>query len=635
MAPKTLGRMGLVAVAVGALVAWESYRLASQAPQTGTVGRPRPEPRSRMECDQNRPNPPETVQPGLTDITDAAGLHFQHVVGPLGTYFMPESIGAGGGVFDFNGDGLLDIYLVNCGRSPNAVGEFPPGTRTENRLWLQTANGTFTDATAASGLGDRGYGSGCAIGDVDNDGRPDVYLTNYGPDRLYRNNGDGTFRDVTDSAGLHNDDWATAAAFVDYNRDGWLDLVVVNYTADPKYGHSVACGFMEGMVSYCGPHKFEPTVDRLFRNEGLHPDDEGRPVVRFTDVTESAGLAAAPTYGFGVVCADFNRDHWPDLFIANDMAENRLWMNQHDGTFREEAVPRGVAVNGKGQAEAGMGVVVGDVNGDAALDLIVTHLSLETTTLYVNDGYGSFVDATDAAGVGRPTFLHTGWGAALVDLNHDGHLDLPLVHGLVVPCHSGFPYHGEDQFQVRHDVIEDPEAFWADYADLNLLLMNTGRGAFRDASPEAGDFATAIGSGRSLITGDVDNDGDADLLVTNCGGRARLYRNDMPKQGHWLMVRVMDPKLRRDAYGAEITVTAGGRTFHAVANPSSSYLASNDVRVHFGLGEVDHYDEIVIHWPDGPVAEAAEAFGGGRADRHLLLQRGLGRPVPPDSDSVP
>ena len=564
--------------------------------------------------------------PSFVDVTQAWGIDFQHAVGPLGTYFMPESVGTGGALFDYDGDGRLDLYLVQSGRSPGMEGELPNRTPFESRLFRQSKNGVFEDVTQSSGLAGTGYGVGCAVGDIDNDGDPDLYVTRYDQDGMYLNNANGSFTDITESCRIREHDWGTCAAFFDYNRDGLLDLIVVNYTADPTSGHSVACGFRDALVSYCGPRKFQPTVDRLYRNEGLQTDSNGRQTVKFTDVTEAAGLSEVKTFGFGVVCADFTGDGWPDIFVANDGAANRLWINQKNGTFTEEAAQRGCATNSHGVPEAGMGVALGDVNQDERLDLIVTHLSGERATLYLDKADGFFEDASDLSRIVKPTMRHTGWGTGLIDFNHDGELDFAVANGLVVPCHSGFPAHGEDKFQVRRDVIPDPVAFWRDYADQNLLLFGKGKGQFTEATAQGGDFCAAVASGRGLIHGDIDDDGDIDLVVTNCGGAAKLYRNDFAKSGHWLMVRAFDPRLKRDAYGAEIRLYTTKRgVYLASINPGSSFLASNDSRVHFGLGENESYEKIVVKWPDGPVETSIEVFDGGKSNRHIELRRGSGK----------
>lgn len=555
------------------------------------------------------------------DITARAGLHFEHQVGPLGTYFMPEVNGSGGAMFDFDQDGDLDIYLINAGRSPQSETDFPPGTRVENRLFRQESDGTYADVTAESGLGDQGYGIGCAIADVDNDGDQDVYLTNYGPDRLYLNQGDGTFRDVSEEAGIANDDWATGAAFFDYDRDGRLDLFIVNYTADPEHGHSVACGYTADVVSYCSPKKFQTTVDRLLHNETVGEGSQRQ--VRFRDVTAEAGIETGPTYGFGLIAVDVNRDGWPDVFVASDMLPNRLWINQRDGTFRDEAVQRGVAVNAFGVAQGCMGVAVGDPDVDGDWDLAVSNLSTEGAALYANDGRGAFTDVSRTANVELPTRRHTGWGMALLDLNHDGFEDLPLVNGSVVPGGGVFPPHGEDVFQLLRKPIHNAAKFWSDYVDSNVLLINDGRGGFLDGTRLSGDFGRARSSARGLIYGDIDNDGDLDLLVTNVGERARLYQNNASKSGHWLMVQAIDPRWQRDAVGAEVTLQLGAKTLHRVVYPYMSYLASNDFRVHFGLGDVKRYDGMVVRWPDGLV----EQFAGGEVDRHLRVERGNGSPA--------
>jgi hypothetical protein len=619
----------LVVVAICGFLVLELYRLRREE----TSVRPGAASSTAKDCLPYSPLPLRADAPrGLVDVTDRVRLDFSHVVGPLGTYFMPESIGAGGAFIDYDSDGRLDLYLVNCGKSPAAEGDFPPGTRSEDRLFRMTESGYYEDVTAEAGLGESGYGAGCAVGDVNNDGHPDVYVTNYGTDRLWLNNGDGAFLDATEAAGLVDADWGTCATFLDFDRDGWLDLFVVNYTADPQFGHSIACGFHFGLISYCGPHKFRATVDRLYRNDGIVAEKDGVSRVRFSDVTAEAGLTTGPTYGFGVVCADFTGDGWVDVYVASDGDCNRLWVNQRDGRFVDEAVARGAALNRNGLPEGSMGAAAGDVNNDGALDLLVTNLSQEKATLYINTGSGLFADVSAENGLLGPTRMHTGWGTALVDLDHDGGLDLPIVNGLVVPCHSRFPFHGEDKFIQRRDVVPDPAAFWRDYADRNVLLSGDGAGQFSDADVAGGDFCAADGSGRSLITGDFDNDGDLDLLVTNCGGRARLYRNDLPKRGDWLMVRAFDPARNRDAYGAEIVVRIGDRSIHRVAQPVSGYLASHDPRVHVGLGDAARYDEVLVRWPDGPVETAMEAFPGGPANRLIVLSRGTGRPVPESTE---
>ncbi len=567
------------------------------------------------------------VAEALRDVTDEWNVDFQHEVGPLGTWFMPESVGAGAAVFDYDRDGRMDLYFVNCGKSPQASEDFSKGTRTENRLFRQTDAGKFADVTTASGLGDTGYGAGVAVGDVDNDGWPDVFIANYGQDALYRNNGKGGFENITDSFELKEFDWGTAAAFFDYDRDGWLDLLVVNYTEDPIHKHSVACGFQHGLVSYCGPHKFQPTIDRLFHNETTRNDPSNR-VVRFRDVTEEAGLSTAKTFGFGTICTDLTDDGWADIFVANDGAANRLWVNQTNGTFLEEAQQRGVAVNHFGAMEAGMGVALGDINFDQLPDIVVSHLTGETTTLYLADGAGGFTDRTTGSGLDVATQNHTGWGAALVDLDHDGVLDLPLVNGLVVPCHSGFPFHGEDEFQQRTEPIRDVARYWKDYADENKLLMGSSGVIFHEARTTGGDFTSAVASGRGLTVGDIDNDGDSDLVVTNCGGKSRCYRNDLKKSGHWLTLQLETGDAGRDALGAHVVLALpDGRKISGFCVPQTSYLASNDPRVHLGIGDVTVIESITVKWPDGPVDLATEIFPGGDADQFRILKRGKGRPI--------
>jgi hypothetical protein len=454
---------------------------------------------------------------------------------------------------------------------------------------------------------------------------------------LFLNRGDCRFVDATPESGIEGLEWGTCVVAFDYDRDGWLDLLVVNYTSDPEHQHSIACGFSHGLVSYCGPHKFQPTIDRLYRNEGrvAAPDSDLKSIderhdesirVRFRDVTSEAGLDQAMSYGFGAICADLTGDLWPDIFVANDGGPNRFWVNQRDGTFLEEAVERGLAFNKHGAAEAGMGVAMGDVNGNGRQDLLVTHLSTETSTLYVSNQAGYFSDRTREADLEDVTRPRTGWGVALIDLNHDGYLDLPHVNGLVVPCRSGFPFHGEDQFQDRNDQITDEAGYWMEYADRNTLLMGNDAGGFSEDLEAGGDFIRYIASGRGLIYGDFDNDGDLDLLVTNCGGRARLYRNDLPKLGNWLQIRVIDYVSGRTALGSKVIVATSERRITQILAPQSSYLASHEPALHFGLRSTESVESVIVYWPDGPVEMAGEEFLRDRWEVNQLetLRRGTG-----------
>lgn len=563
----------------------------------------------------------------LTDISDECGVDFKQAVGPLGTHFMPEINGSGGALLDYDNDGDLDLFLVNLGRSPKTDVGLDPAVDTSNRLYRQDPGGRFSNQTEACGLFKSKaevtsqLGIGCAVGDVNNDGFSDLYVTNYGPDQLLVNDKGERFVDRTEDAKLGCAEWGTAAAFFDYDRDGWLDLVVVNYCSDKKFGHSVACGFVDGTLSYCGPHKFEATVDRLYHNEGSKSLVDGVPT--FKDVTDESGLGAVVSYGLGLAVCDFNGDFWPDFFVANDMRENRLWMNQRDGTFREEAVLRGVATSGDGMPQGCMGVAVADVDHDADFDLLVTNLVTEGSVLYVNDGSGTFTDDSRSFDVLNRTKQHTGWGVALVDLDLDGSLDMPIVNGYVVPGGSMFPPHGEDQFQDRKVESASPEVFFAPYKDSNLLLMNSGK-RFIDASGDAGDFSRADTSTRALMVGDIDADGDVDLVTTCVGGRARVYRNDVPRKGHWLKVSCWLPEQNRPAIGAVVHAYTNSRSWTSQVMPSSSYLASNDPDVHLGIGAVQRIDRFEVIWPDG----VRERFEGSIVDRHLRLEYGSGSVVP-------
>jgi enediyne biosynthesis protein E4 len=540
----------------------------------------------------NEPDGP----PWFEDVTDRVGLTFRHHAGPTGSYFMPQVMGSGVALLDADNDGRLDILLLNNS----------PGTGAQHALFLQQPDGTFRDASAGSGLDVAGHGMGVAVGDFDNDGRADVYISQYGGGRLFRNLGGGRFEDVTAAAAVALPHWGTSCAFLDYDRDGWLDLVVVNYV---DYDPSQPCVAASGQADFCHPRQFPGTAARLFRNRALGADGRW---AGYVDVTAEAGLAGARGNGLGVACADFTGDGWPDIFVANDARPNHLWVNQHDGTFKEEAVARTVAHNAAGNVEANMGVVAADLAGAGRLDLFVTHLAEERHTLWRQDVPGRFRDETAASGLGNPRWRGTGFGTAAADFDHDGWLDLAVVNGRVTRSRltDGAP-------------PADLSAFWQPYAERNQLFAGTGGGQFRDVSPDSPAFAGRPGVYRGLAWGDLDNDGAMDLVVSAVEGPARVYRNVAPKKGHWVGVRALDPGRNRDALGAAVTVAAGGRTWLGLANPGQSYCSSGDPRVHFGLGPAAAVDEFRVDWPDG----TREVFAGGPADRYVTLARGRGRPV--------
>jgi hypothetical protein len=546
-----------------------------------------------LGCSFTGPAPCPTEEPDgpiwFEDVTDKVGLDFVHDPGPTGTYFMPQSLGSGCAVIH-DGDGTLYLYLLqNAGPDSGSV----------NRLYRRQADGTFKDVTEGSGLGVAGYNMGVAVGDVNNDGRPDVLLTQYGGIRLFLNRGGGHFDDVTAEAGLSNPLWAMSAAFFDYDRDGWLDLVVVNYV---DYNPKADCPSPRGGNDFCGPSGLPGTCSKLFHNLG--PKDGAR--VKFADVSFDSGIGRLPGPGLGVVCADFDGDGWPDVFVANDGQPNRQWINKHDGTFADEAASRGVAYAATGKAFAGMGVALGDVNNDGLLDLYVTHLTREMNTLWLQGPRGRFRDRTVAAGLTATRWRGTGFGTLLADFNLDGALDLAIVNGRV----------------FRGGLARDTGmGFWETYAERNQLFANDGAGKFHDLSPGNKAFCGHYNVARGLIWDDFDNDGAPDLLVTTIGGRARLFKNVAPNRGHWLTVRALDPLRKRDAYGAEVRVRAGGREWLRLVNPAESYLSSSSPLAHFGLGDAARVDAIRVTWPDG----STELFDGGAVDRSVVVRKGEGR----------
>jgi len=529
----------------------------------------------------------------LTEVGPQIGIDAPSAAWPDGTYTLPEITQGGVALWDYDNDDDLDILHV---RVP------PPGRPNDpapDRLLEQQADGTFVDVTERSGIHHPEFGQGVVVGDADDDGDLDVYFTNYGRDRLFANNGDRTFSDVTERAGFSGERWSTAGAFCDYDRDGDLDLVVVTYV---RFDPDEICMDPAGRRDYCGPQVFHGEPDRLYRNDGG---------LRFTDVTTDAGLTLPDggdrSRGLGVLCVDLTRDGLADIYVANDGESNQLWVNRGDGTFVDEAVVRGVAVSGQGRPEGSMGVAVGDVNGDNFLDVFIADLVYEHNRLYVGSAGPLFFDRTAETGLGVNDLQWTGFGTAMFDFDHDADLDVLVANGGV---RRGIGF---------EDAVEGE--FWVPYAEPNLVMANRGDGTFRDVGALSGTFGTTRAVSRALATGDLDDDGDLDVVLSGIDNSLRVFRNDSPPPGsHWLLVRALSGA--RDAVGAELRLHAGDRTFVGLVLPSTSYLSSNDPRVHFGLGPIDAVDEIVVRWPVGE----AERFVPEGVDRRITLRQGTGTP---------
>lgn len=537
---------------------------------------------------------PPRSQALFNEVTDEVELDFSQEPGSEGDFLLPQIMGSGGAFLDYDDDGDLDIYLIQAGELPGSNRSNP----LPNRLFRQEADGTFTDVTAESGLGDTGYGMGVAVGDIDNDGFVDIYVTNYGPDALYHNDGNGRFTDVTAGSPMSAEAWSASAVFCDYDRDGFLDLYVTHYVT---YDPTNQCRNADGSLEYCSPQVFPGASDVLYHNNG-----DGT----FRDVSLEAGIKGVSAPGLGVVCSDFNGDGLPDFYVANDGEANQLWQNRGNGKFVDGAILAGVALNAFGKAEAGMGVAAGDMDGDGDLDLFLTHLTHQTNTLYRNDGDLGFQDWSAPAGLGVSSLSWTGFGTGFLDYDHDGDLDIAVVNGRV----------------QRHPTVTGARLgrYWNPYAEPNLLLRNEGNGRFSDGCTLAETFCSQVEVSRGLAVGDADNDGDLDMLLTSTAGRARLFRNDAPKNGHWLIVRAFDPALGRDAYGAVVTVVADGKAYVREADPGFSYLSSNDPRAHFGISGADTIERIVVRWPDG----ANEIFPGVGFDQSIVLKKGRGQKNP-------
>ena len=553
--------------------------------------------------------------PGEIRFTDRArevGLDFEHFNGMSGEFYFSEMMGPGAALFDMDGDGDLDAYFVQgqmlgAGRTlDDALAPPPPNTPLPltDRLYRNDlevrADGTrtlrFTDMTAGSGLDAATYGMGVAAGDFDNDGRVDLYRTRHGANQLFRNDGGGAFTDVTARSGTGDESWGVSASFVDFDRDGWLDLYVGNYVEyDPE--NETPCFTVTGERDYCAPKSYPPAPDRLYRN-----NRDGT----FADVTAASGIGGRYGPALGVLAADFDADGWMDVYVANDGEPNQLWINRRDGTFEDRALLAGVAVDVAGDVEASMGVDAGDFDGDGDDDLFMTHVSAETNTLYVNAGAGFFEDRSAMTGVGAPSLPFTGFGTAWVDFDNDGWLDLLAVNGGVQAIESlvragdPFPLHQRNQ-----------------------VFRNRRGEGFDDVSAGAGPAFALSEVGRGAAFGDVDNDGDVDVLVVNNNGPVRLLINDVGHRRRWVGLRLVDAR-GRDALGARVGVSRdAGPVLWRRARADGSYASANDPRVVAGLGTAEAAARVRVEWPGGRVEDWTDVPAG----VWTTLTEGTGRPA--------
>ena len=528
------------------------------------------------------------------DVAPEAGLKFQHYNGMTGKFYLPEITGSGGALFDFDNDGDLDVFLVQGNvLEPNTRpgetlfpwrGSEPPrGKLFRNDLKAGTLS--FTDVTQQSGIVATGYGMGAAVGDINNDGLPDLYLTNLGSNQMYLNKGAGKFVDVTKESGADDPRWSTSASFFDYDRDGWLDLMVVNY-AEFSVNNSPTCYAATTAKDYCTPRVFRAPGNRLFHNKGNGV---------FEDVTVAAGVDKEFGHGLGIVTADFNNDGWIDVYVANDGDHNQLWTNQKNGRFVNDALLAGCAVNRNGQAEAGMGVDAGDFDGNGTDDIFISHLMDETNTLYVNLGEGLFEDRTREAGLGMPGRRFTGFGTFFFDYDNDGWLDLFVANGAVqlLPLKNAFPLGQPDQ-----------------------IFRNTGKGGFVEIVDESELSLLEVSRGAAF--GDIDNDGDTDFLVANNNGPARLFINQVGNRNHWLGLRLVG-KSGRDMLGAQVEIVVEDKKIlRRRVRTDGSYLSGNDPRVLVGIGSVTRVKVVRVRWPDG----TAEDWKDVAVDRYTVLKQG-------------
>ncbi len=541
--------------------------------------------------------PGSPFEVNLIDVAAKAGLNAACVFGESFTKrWIIETTGCGIAFFDYDQDGWLDVFIVNG----TTLAGFPKGEEPTCHLYHNNRDGTFTDVTAKAGLMRSGWGQGVCVGDYDNDGFDDLFVTYWGQNALYHNNGDGTFTDVTEKAGLLQPGarprWNTGCAFVDFDRDGHLDLFVANYvdldlSQTPAMGSGRYCQW-KGIPVMCGPRGLAGGTNLLYHNNG-----DGT----FTDVSEKAGIRRTPgTYAFTALAGDFDNDGWPDIYVACDSTPSILYRNNHDGTFTDIAIPAGCAYNEDGQEQAGMGASAGDYNCDGWLDIFKTNFSDDTSTLYRNNRDGTFTDATSEAGMGLNT-RYLGWGCGFVDLDNDGWLDIFLANGHVYP-------------ELEKAGLDTP------FKEPKVLYRNLRNGRFEDVSKRTGPGVALALSARGVAFGDFDNDGDLDIIINNMNDKPTLLRNDVSGKNRWLKVKTIGTRSNRSGIGARVQVTAGRHVQTDEVRSGGSYISQNDLRLHFGMGPATRADRVEVHWPSGQT----DVFKNVETNQVIWVKEGAG-----------
>ena len=511
------------------------------------------------------------AEPLFIDATESAGITFEHTDGRSGLRLFNEFLGSGGGFFDYDGDGDLDIYLVNGTIQNDHQSAKQKESTPHNVLYRNNGDSTFTDVTKIAGVDSTEYGTGAAVGDYDNDGDIDLYVTNFGEDQLYLNNGDGTFTDVTKKAKVGNQKWGTSAAFADVDNDGFLDIYIANY-ADYHPKKDIKCE-ERGVHVYCGPHAYPAVHDTFFKNRG-----DGT----FTDVSELYRPSdLMPMHGLGVTFGDYDGDGDIDLYVANDQDPNFLFQNDAKKSFLEIALISGVCYNDMGKEEAGMGTDFGDYNNDAQLDLTVSNYQTETNTVYQNHDKDFFVDNTIASGIAEVTHGYLGWGIKFFDYDNDGYQDIFVANG-----------HLMDNIAMLEKHVSYPQR--------NLLFRNLGDGTYANVISDTDGLSLKKVS-RGAAFGDYDNDGDIDILVTNCNQRPDLLENVVGNRNNWIQIHVVGKKSNRSGIGTKIKIVTGNISQFREVQSGGSYLSFHDLRTHFGVGKAEQIDLLEIQWTSGQI----------------------------------